>query len=152
MIPKPQKREKVPKRIARSTTPIKSAGRIRGLSPAKYGNFRQRVRYANELWRHLIYRKADPHGLCLRCMLRPFVAACHLWIKGKYGHVRFDIDNGWPCCQSCHTIIDSDHQAKEDFGKRMLGADGYERQRLRAISPHKQDMVLVILELEMLSR
>lgn len=133
--------------IARSSKPLKRTGRIRGLSPAKYGSHKQRVKYANELWRKLIYRKS-PTGLCLRCNLRPLHDAMHIFIKGAYPSLRFDLENGIPGCRACHRRIDSDHLAKEELAIRVLGDERYRLLELRAQTVHKQDMALVILQLE----
>lgn len=138
--PKPARRGPAPrKRIARGKRP-------RGLSPAKYGSHREKVKYANDLWRRLIYAK-EPSGVCPRCLTRPWHDAAHCWTKGGYPALRFDLGNGAPLCRACHRRVDSDHEAKEQFFRRYLGVE-YDRLRLRALARSRTDVGLTIVMLE----
>ena len=147
MIPKPMKRPKKPWRAIKRSAPIKRGRRPREVKADRFGSYRAQVKYANELWRRLIYAK-EPGGLCARCLQRPWVEACHCFIKGAYPALRFELDNGAPCCRSCHRIIDSNHLAKEEFFIRYIGAVAYQRLELRAQSRAKSDLKLTILYLE----
>jgi len=115
--------------------------------PDALGDYRARVKYADDLWRKLI-RAKEPEGRCARCRQRPWVDAAHLFIKGRYAHLRHDPSNGAPLCRYCHRVIDSDHHAKESFFRPYVGHEEYERLRLAAQSGGKRDMILVILSLE----
>jgi hypothetical protein len=143
-IPAPPKPRKYPKRgkpPARRTRP-------RNMTPAKYGNHREKVKFANDLWRHLIYRK-EPSKVCPRCRKRPWVEAAHCWTKGGHPALRFELTNGAPLCRACHRLIDSDHHAKEEFFRPYMGHAEYERMHLRASARGlKLDMAVVILFLE----
>lgn len=115
--------------------------------PKRFGTYRERVKYANELWRHLIYRK-EPTGVCPCCRRREWHDAAHCFIKGAYPHVRFELSNAAPLCRPCHRRVDYDALEKETFFRRYIGDAEYERLRLLAQSRAKSDLALVILFLE----
>lgn len=141
-FPKPEKRgPKPPKPLARRSK------RITNKLPAALGDHRERVKYANDLWRDLI-RAKEPRGICPNCYQRPWHDAAHGFVKGSYFNVRFDLDNGIPLCRVCHRSVDSNHEAKTSLWTRYIGAERYEKLRLRAISRGKVEMSLVILLLE----
>jgi hypothetical protein len=108
------------------------------------------VKYANSLWRDLI-RAKEPSGICPVCRKRPWHDAMHGFAKGPYPALRFELDNGAPGCRACHRRVDSDHHAKVEFWTRYIGAERYERLRLRAMSRAKTDLTLTIMSLEMMS-
>lgn len=140
-LAKPEKRASKPRRrIARTKAPRK---RRLSVHAAK-------VRKANELWRHLIYRQ-EPSLICPRCHKRPWHDAAHCFIKGRYAHVRFDLDNGAPLCRVCHREIDSDHEAKWAFFTRYLGQERYNALHLRAIGRGKADMDLTLMHLTLVT-
>jgi len=119
------------------------------MAPALYG-YRQKVKVANDLWRHLIYKKAKD-GKCAVCGMARGLQAMHLFPKGKYPHMRFELDNGAPGCPGCHNRLTNDHEAHRNFCIRYLGRDGYERLRLMSLSRAKVDVDLVILYLKQLT-
>lgn len=125
--------------------------RMKTVLPPGLYSYRQKVKIANELWRHLIYRKT-PDG---RCAVNPShkggLQAMHIFPKGKYPHLRFDISNGAPGCSGCHIRLTNDHEAHRDFSIQFLGAAEYERLRLRSISRCKMDIDLEILNLKRLT-
>ena len=126
--------------------------RIRGrrkkdTMPAGLYNYRRKVKIANDLWRHLIYRKS-PDGSCANCGTKKGLQAMHLFPKGRYPHLRFELDNGAPGCPGCHRRMTNDHELHRQFCIRYLGLEGYERLRLRSLSKAKLDMDLVILSLQ----
>jgi len=139
--PKPKKRDK------KKQTFVRRGARPTSRMPDALGDYRARVKYADDLWRKLI-RAKEPEGRCARCRQRPWVDAAHLFIKGRYAHLRHDPSNGAPLCRYCHRVIDSDHHAKESFFRPYVGHEEYERLRLAAQSGGKRDMILVILSLE----
>jgi hypothetical protein len=143
-LPKPAHRVRAPRPIRRGASP-----RIR--KGSKAGDYRARIKYANDLWRRLIYAK-EPCGACPRCFARQWHDAAHCWTKGAYPALRFEIDNGAPLCRACHRRIDSDHQAKEDFFRRYIGPVRYEALRLRALARSKADLALTIMFLEQATR
>jgi len=116
--------------------------------PKALGTYRERAKYANELWRQLIYRKQDH---CAVCGIRKACQAMHIFAKGPYPALRFELDNGAPGCVPCHRRIDSDHEAKRDWAIRYLGAERYEELRVRSQARSKMDLALTILYLERLS-
>jgi hypothetical protein len=123
--------------------------RIKGLRKSTYMpkglyGYRQKVKVANDLWRHLIYRKAVD-GRCAVCSGAKGLQAMHLYPKGRYPHLRFDLKNGAPGCPGCHRRLTNDHEAHRDFCIRYLGADEYELLRLRSISRAKLDIDLTIM-------
>ena len=105
------------------------------------------VRKADGLWRLLI-RAKEPSGVCPVCRRRRWSDAMHCFNKGPYPGLRFEVDNGAPGCRPCHRRIDSDHLAKEEFFRRYIGNERYERLRLMAQAHTKTDLQLVILHLE----
>jgi 5-methylcytosine-specific restriction endonuclease McrA len=119
------------------------------MPPGLY-RYRQKVKDANELWRHLIYRKA-PDGQCAVCGTTKGLQAMHLFPKGRYPHIRFEIDNGAPGCPGCHRRLTNDHEGHRDFCIRFMGKDRYERLRLRSISRAKMDIDLVLMYLRQLT-
>jgi len=147
--PKPERRgPKAKKPIPRRSLSPKMVKRLFNLQ-----SYRSRVKQANELWRQAIYAKSQsPTKLCLRCGIRPFADAAHCFTKGAYPHLRFDLDNGLPCCRPCHRRIDSDHFAKEQLFRAVLGDARYEALKLRAQSKAKLDMALVLVALQQWSK
>jgi hypothetical protein len=131
---------KPPKRGPKPPTPLRR--RLRPRSAGVSTTHQQRVRACNKLWRLLIYAKA-PSGVCPRCLKRAWSDAAHCFTKGRYPHIRFEIDNGAPLCRVCHRIIDSDHLAKREFFERFLGPAIYAALELRAQSRGKADLMLV---------
>lgn len=111
-----------------------------------YG-YRQKVKVANDLWRHLIYRMAKD-GACANCGTQKGLQAMHLFPKGRYPHLRFDLENGAPGCAGCHRRMTNDHELHRSFCIRWLGADRYEALRLRSLSRSKTDVDLAILYLQ----
>ncbi len=133
------------KYIARSTKPICKTPR----KAFKLGvdlTHKQKVVIANDLWRHEIYKK-EPSGICPRCFLRKFIEAAHIFAKGPYPGMRFELDNGIPLCRTCHRRIDSDHKAKELFAKLYIGEDRYARLDLMSQGRGKTDVGMAILYL-----
>jgi hypothetical protein len=110
-------------------------------------SYRDLVKKANDLWRHLIYRK-EPSKLCPMCRKRRWHDAAHCFAKGPHPGMRFELDNGAPLCRVCHRRVDSDHHAKEEFFMRYIGTARYERLKLMAQGRPKMDVRLVILYLE----
>lgn len=123
--------------------------------PAGLYNYRGQVKEANDLWRRFIYMKAKryargPHGAmgeCAVCDHFGYLQAMHLFPKGKYPHMRFDRDNGAPGCAACHMRLTNDHEQHRAFCIRYLGAELYERLRLRSRSRAKTDVTLAIIDL-----
>jgi 5-methylcytosine-specific restriction endonuclease McrA len=111
-----------------------------------YG-YRQKVKVANDLWRHLIYKRAI-NGACARCGTQKGLQAMHIFPKGRYPHLRFELDNGAPGCAGCHRRLTNDHELHRNFCLQYLGAEAYERLRLRSISRAKLDIDLTILYLQ----
>lgn len=124
------------------TTPIKGLRKATYMPKGLYG-YRQKVKVGNDLWRHLVYRKA-PEGKCAVCGSARGLQAMHLFPKGRYPHLRFDLDNGAPGCPGCHRRLTNDHEAHRDFCIRYLGKDRYEQLRLRSISRAKIDIDLTL--------
>lgn len=114
--------------------------------PAGLYNYRQKVKIANDLWRHLIYKKAKD-GACARCGSKKGLQAMHLFPKGRYPHIRFDLDNGAPGCAGCHRKMTNDHEAHRQFCLRFLGESRYENLRMRSLLKTKCDVDLVIVQL-----
>lgn len=115
--------------------------------PAGLYRYRQKVKIANDLWRHLIYKKAKD-GACANCGQANGLQAMHLFPKKRYPHMRFELDNGAPGCAGCHRKMTNDHEYHRQFCIRYLGEDVYERLRLQSLSKGKIDVDLVILYLQ----
>jgi len=128
------------------THKIKGLRKSTYMAPGLY-RYRQKVKDANELWRHLIYKKAVD-GKCAVCGTSKGLQAMHLFPKGRYPHLRFDLDNGAPGCPGCHRRLTNDHESHRDFCIRYLGSMRYERLRLMSISRSKMDIDLVMLYLK----
>ena len=133
-------------RCGHPTRPIKGLRKKAYMPPGLYSHS-QKVKQANELWRHLVYKKAVD-GKCAVCGTAKGLQAMHLFPKGRYPHLRFDLDNGAPGCPGCHRRLTNDHEAHRDFCIRYIGAMRYERLRLLSISRAKLDVDLVILYLK----
>lgn len=132
-----------------STKPLSGRRKATMRTPAQKG-YRRKVKEANELWRHLIYRKTD--GLeCLVCGTRKGLQAMHIFPKGRYPHLRFDLENGLPGCAGCHMRMTNNHELHRDHCIRLMGAEKYEALRLRSISTEKMDIDAVIEELKRLT-
>ena len=132
-----------------STKPLSGRRKASMRTPAQKG-YRRKVKEANELWRHLIYKKAKD-GECAECGTRKGLQAMHLFPKGKYPHIRFDLDNGAPGCPGCHIRMTNDHELHRNFCIRFMGADRYEALRLKSISTEKMDIDAVIVYLKRLT-
>ena len=145
--PKPEAKVKVATPLKRNSKPIARRTRPRVRMPSAAGDFKARVKYANDLWRDLI-RAKEPGGICPMCRKRPWHDGAHCFIKGRHHVVRFEPDDGAPLCRPCHRIIDSDHHAKTEFFMRYIGVEAYERLRLRTVSRSKLDLGLMIMFLE----
>jgi hypothetical protein len=72
----------------------------------------------------------------------------HLFPKGRYRHLKWDLQNGAPGCAGCHRKLTNDHEAHRDFCIRYLGADQYEQLRLRTLLRDKVDLDVVLEILE----
>jgi len=129
------------------TRPIKGLRKKSYMPAALYG-YRQKVKEANELWRRLIYKKAVDGKRCAVCGTDKGLQAMHLFPKGRYPHLRFDLDNGAPGCPGCHRRLTNDHESHRDFCIRYLGPMRYERLRLLSISRAKMDIDMVLLYLK----
>jgi 5-methylcytosine-specific restriction endonuclease McrA len=127
------------------TTPIKGR-RKKDTMPAGLYGYSMKVKQANDLWRHLIYRKA-PDGKCAVCGTTKGLQAMHLFPKGRYPHLRFELDNGAPGCPGCHNRLTNDHERHRDFCIRYLGAERYEALRLRSICRAKNNIDLTLIYL-----
>lgn len=152
-LPKPTPREPaapkpIPRRaVDRRARRAKRRAKVARLPRIGGGTHGQKVRKANELWRHLIYAK-EPSGICPRCKVRRWHDAAHFFTKGAYPAMRFELDNAAPVCRVCHRRIDSDHKAKLDFALAYLGAERYARLELMSQGRGKCDMDLTILFLQ----
>ena len=124
--------------------------RILSRMPKALGTHRERVKYANELWRHLIYAKS-PDGRCVRCQCRPFGNAAHIFPKKPHPALRFELTNGAPLCVPCHRTIDGEHEVKREWAIQYLGKEEYGRLHLMSQARSKVDVALVILHLEQLT-
>lgn len=113
--------------------------------PAGLYGYSQKVKIANDLWRHLIYRKAKDN-MCPHCG-KQGLQAMHIFPKKRYPHIRFELDNGLPGCAGLHRQLTNDHERHRDYCIGQLGAEAYERLRLRSISRAKMDIDLTILYL-----
>lgn len=127
------------------TTPIKGRRKKDTMPGGLYG-YRMKVKQANDLWRHLIYRKALD-GKCAVCGTTKGLQAMHLFPKGRYPHMRFELSNGAPGCPGCHRRLTNDHEQHRDFCIRYVGGDEYERLRLMSISRVKMDIDMVLIYL-----
>lgn len=142
-FPKPQRSPKKPWRT------IKHTARIRSAHSSRLGSHRERVKYADDLWRRFI-RTKEPSGVCPVCRRRRWMDAMHCFPKGRYPSLRHDPDNGAPGCRPCHRILDCDHLAKEQFFRRYMGDVKYGLLMFRAMGRSKADVGLSILLLERL--
>lgn len=122
---------------------IKGA-RKRDTMPKGLYSFRVKEKQANDLWRHLVYSKSLD-GKCAVCGQKKGLQAMHLFPKGRYRHMRFELSNGAPGCSGCHRRLTNDHEQHRDFCIRYIGAAEYERLRLMSISRGKMDIDAVLL-------
>ena len=132
------------RRAPRQPRPIPRRARVRKIGA---GTHAQQVRKANILWRDLI-RAKEPSCLCPRCLKRCWHDAAHIFTKGAYPAMRFELDNGAPLCRPCHRRIDSDHMAKLEFALRYLGLERYARLALMSQGRGKCDMPLALMYLQ----
>jgi 5-methylcytosine-specific restriction endonuclease McrA len=132
-----------------ATKPLSGRRKASMRTPAQK-SYRRKVKEANELWRHLIYKKARDLE-CAVCGTRRGLQAMHLFPKGKYPHLRFDLANGAPGCPGCHIRLTNDHEAHRNFCILFLGADEYEALRLRSISKEKMNIDAIMVELRRLT-
>lgn len=134
-LAKPQPRATKPRRrIARISAPRKQRRSLHAL----------KVRQATELWRKLIYQH-EPSGLCPRCVTRRHQEAAHVFAKGPYPSMRFDLDNGIPLCRSCHRRYDYDHAVHLAFSIQYLGQERYDRLLLMSQARGKCDLDLTLI-------
>jgi hypothetical protein len=146
-LPKPPARGPKPrKRIARTKTLAKSTIK-RARSRSERPSYRSLVERADDLCRTLARARAA-EGMCQVCLIRPWHDCMHGFIKGKFPHLRHDLDNLLMGCRSCHRQIDSDHTRKQPIWELYLGREGYEALRIRSLCKVKVDLRLVILGLE----
>ena len=52
------------------------------------------------LWSQTI--KSRDNSICVRCGSVKKVAASHIYPKGRYRHMAYDLDNGVTLCFACH--------------------------------------------------
>ncbi len=133
--------------VARRARYIRRGTPPRARVPNRQGDYRARVKYGLELWRHLIYAK-EPSGICPRCFARKWHEAAHCWAKGPYRSLCLELDNGAPLCRACHNRIDSDHHSKREFFLAYMGPDKYSRLELLARTRSKMNLGLTLLYLE----
>jgi hypothetical protein len=140
-FPKPEKRGRKPRqRIARGSRP-------RFRLAIRFGTHREKVKFADNIWREII-RAKERAGICPCCLKRRWAHCAHGWPKGYYPWMRFEVDNGIPLCWPCHRRVDADAHAKEELWRRYIGTERYERLKLMAQVHSKLDMDLVIMSLE----
>lgn len=132
---KPLKRGKPPRRGKRP--------RVREADPL--GDYRAMVKFLTPIWSRIIRARSR---LCVICRVRPVTCAAHVFPKGHYPHIRFDLDCGVPLCTPCHVRFDSDHEWGTYHRVRLLGEEKYEALRLRGLSNAKTDLSLVRIQLE----
>jgi len=72
----------------------------------------------------------------------------HIFTKGAYPAIRFDIDNGICLCRGCHWKVRRKQEEFRDFLIQYRGHDYYEALKTRAMLHKKVDyaMALIILE------
>ena len=71
---------------------------------------------------------------------------CAHLIDRRKRSVRWDESNGTGLCAGCHTFIDRDHRAKEQFCLELLGIDEYNslQGRERQTHPKPDEKLLLI--------
>ena len=72
----------------------------------------------------------------------------HIFPKGRYRHLKYDLENGAPGCPGCHRRLTNDHERHRNFCIQFLGAEKYEKLRLRSLSKERVDIDKVLEELE----
>lgn len=140
----------LPSRMGRTQKYPKRKVALRGRLARPIGSHRERVKYADGLCRQLARARVNGPA-CQVCGIRPWHDMMHGFAKGPYPALRHELDNLAMGCRPCHRRIDSDHLAKEQFWRRHIGDERYERLKLRAQSRAKSDLALTILHLERLS-
>jgi len=74
---------------------------------------------------------------CIFCKERA-VQVHHVYSKGQWGHLRYDLDNGIPVCQSCH--MDFHFRFNPDKVPQLIKIKGkawYERLKKKAYTKPK---------------
>jgi hypothetical protein len=148
-FPKPKKEDRAKRKSHRQKKASQKTSRRKAppRMPAALDSYRERVKYANDLWRRII-RTKEPTGLCPSCRRRKWVDAAHGWPKGPYPWMRFELTNGIPLCRVCHRRVDSDFAAKTELWVRYYGRPECDRLHVMSQFHGKLDMLLVIMFLE----
>jgi hypothetical protein len=132
-------------------------GKLKPKLPPGLETHKQLVKQADDLWRHLIYRKAPRNGDLFQCL-----CGCGRWYPGiqaahgipreeKKGGLRWDLDNGLPWWDGCHRRLEKDREGTRDAFVAQIGAIRW--QRLEWLKRYgckitSSDLRLIIIDLQ----
>lgn len=83
---------------------------------------------ADDLWKQACVKKWGIQ--CSYCGLQA-IQVHHFLRKSKYGHIRYLIDNGVPCCKGCH--LGADDPIMIDVIKDLRGKIWYNKLKKKAL-------------------
>ena len=118
---------------------------------------RKQQDFLDDLYRRYTRKRAMQRvGGCERCR-EPKVSykqlqTCHIHSRRKYT-VRWDPRNAFGGCGGCHLYLDSHIDAKQEFARKLLGEEEYERLYVLAEMTTKQapiDYTLIEIYLKQL--
>jgi len=111
----------------------------------KFLSNRELRKKCHDLWT-AIHKKRHPR--CEWCKVNATKDVHHIFTKGAYPAIRFDIDNGICLCRGCHWKVRRKQEEFRDFLIQYRGHDYYEALKTRAMLHKKVDyaMALIILE------
>jgi len=111
---------------------------------------RRIIKEADHLWMQLCFEEWG--RMCNYCG-KPAMQVHHFYRKSMYGHLRYDIDNGVPCCQGCHLRADDSNYI--DILKDRRGEDWYLSLKEKSFHPpknYKNNIIWIKGELERLKK
>lgn len=87
-------------------------------------------------------------GRCVACGSTAFLQCAHGFSR-RYHRTRWDFDNAWTLCRSCHTYYTHRDDAWKMWMENQLGLDAFRALRLRALDTlgPKPDLERIIAQL-----
>jgi 5-methylcytosine-specific restriction endonuclease McrA len=122
---------------------------LRRKTPLRKVSARQKTILELDMLAKAVVIERDGKG-CLRCGRTDQIQSSHIFPKGKYPKLRFDIDNLKLLCMPCHIFWwHRDIQAAADWIRTAIPQERYDRLLKRVMYVDRSPLDLKLIELEL---